>query len=226
MRKWMIRLEGDESHLDIAAKALSRLESHRIERDGDAFYLSSSAVALSTADDVREHARRVSAIIRGLAKLYAPGTGDWKCTDYVVMVDEAGRRIASMPVGSEVTALWGVEGADAHDRYAAAITAATRRGGNVELAALLLDRDLTWAELYKLYEVIKKDVGRIPSSWASPADLKAFTASANHPAVSGLDARHGVLSGPPPKMSGRMDLHSARNLVLRIAGHWLDKLAD
>jgi hypothetical protein len=226
VRKWMIRLEGSETDLGLVAEALSRLESHKIEREGDLFYLSSSTTTDFESDDaIREHARRMTAIIRGLARLYAPAARDWKCTDYLVKIDESGQRTATTTVMTEVKVAWRIEGEECQTKYAAAVRSAAAELAGLEWAALLLDRDLTWPELYKLVELIESDMGSIPESWASKRELEAFTASANHPAISGLEARHGVLPGAAPRASHRMDARTAQALVLKIAKLWLDQRA-
>jgi hypothetical protein len=84
--------------------------------------------------------------------------------------------------------------------------------------------DLDWIDLYKVYEVIKHDVGGevgiTRAGWANASEISAFGASANRPDVSGDQARHARLPGSPPKRT--MSLPEARQLVQRLVKGWLD----
>ncbi|NEB01227.1 hypothetical protein [Streptomyces sp. SID13726] len=58
---------------------------------------------------------------------------------------------------------------------------------------------LTWVDLYKVYEIVRGNVGGDKqlkaTQWVSGGDLSAFTASANRPDVSGSEARHARATG-------------------------------
>ncbi|MDX3185550.1 hypothetical protein ABT358_22150 [Streptomyces sp. NPDC000341] len=58
---------------------------------------------------------------------------------------------------------------------------------------------LTWVDLYKVYEIVRGNVGGDKqlkaTQWVSSGDLSAFTASANRPDVSGSEARHARATG-------------------------------
>jgi hypothetical protein len=85
--------------------------------------------------------------------------------------------------------------------------------------------ELDWFDLYKVYEIIRDDVGRsaiIANGWATSGEVNVFTESANRPEVSGDGARHARLPGQP---SGRsMNLGEGAELVKRVAVAWLDSL--
>ena len=79
-----------------------------------------------------------------------------------------------------------------------------------------------WGELYKAYEVLKDAAGGSNGlsrrTGVSKRRLKAFTGSANHPAISGTDGRHARPSGPPPKDT--MTIEEARALVNLLVSSW------
>lgn len=82
-----------------------------------------------------------------------------------------------------------------------------------------------WVDLYKIYEIIRSNIQptRIDKTgWITKAEDDAFTASANHPAVSGADARHARQKGGPPSRS--MSLFEARQLIGRLVQAWTDWL--
>ena len=91
----------------------------------------------------------------------------------------------------------------------------------------LLDGRLDWTNLYRIYEVISEAVGGddviIARGWATKAQLGTFTLSANHPAVSGDESRHGTMRGQP---SQRMELQHAVALVKRLARDYIMACAD
>jgi hypothetical protein len=85
---------------------------------------------------------------------------------------------------------------------------------------------LDWFDLYKIYEIIRDQVGSHVAlnakNWVAPADLRAFTASANRPDVSGLAARHARVSGAMPRHS--ISLDEARALITKLVRAWIDSL--
>ena len=223
MQKWMIRLQGDPNDLELLSEAISGLESHRIERVEGEWFISSSVVNYFDSDaKIREHAKRMLTIIRGYARVYAPVARDVACTDYLVKIGNDGSQSATDIVRVDYPFVWRVEGTRAKRRFAADVVDAATDGGDLELLAIMLDREPTWVELYKMLELIKKAVPDIPPVWATAQELVAFCASANHPAVSGPDSRHGFHRGAPPRTSKHKDIAQARELVLRLVGHWLE----
>jgi hypothetical protein len=85
---------------------------------------------------------------------------------------------------------------------------------------------LGWFDLYKVYEIIRANVGNEAAlrakNWVPASDLKAFTASANLPAVSGAAARHARASTGAPKQI--MDLRQARTMINLLVVAWLKSL--
>ena len=80
-------------------------------------------------------------------------------------------------------------------------------------------------ELWKVYEVVRDDVGGgqkglIGTGWITRAELSAFTGWANHPGVSGEDARHARGPGAPPKVT--MSLPGAQDLIRRLVRGWME----
>lgn len=78
----------------------------------------------------------------------------------------------------------------------------------------------TWVTLYKVYEIIDKDAGIKKNHWITEANRNRFRRSANHPAVSGFDARHGYQKEKPPE--NPMALSEAKELIDNLVFQWLD----
>lgn len=84
------------------------------------------------------------------------------------------------------------------------------------------EKQLAWAELYKVYELIERAIkpDTIASrGWATNNKLKAFSASANRPDVSGDTARHAVAGGAVPKRT--MTIGQARSFISALVAQWL-----
>jgi hypothetical protein len=60
---------------------------------------------------------------------------------------------------------------------------------------------LDWYDIYKAWEIVEHAVGGWrhleAQGWATHADIERLTASANHPGISGDEARHARMPGTP-----------------------------
>jgi hypothetical protein len=84
---------------------------------------------------------------------------------------------------------------------------------------------LGWGELYKVFEIVRDSVrpNKLDKSGlASARDLKAFSASANRPDVSGADARHARMSGDA--LNYHMSLSDGRQFISDLVRAWIDSL--
>jgi hypothetical protein len=89
------------------------------------------------------------------------------------------------------------------------------------------DTSIGWIDLYKVYEVLRHNVGGDTAlkakSWTSEPELRAFTGSANRPDVSGSEARHARMSGGLPKRA--MTLSEGQDFIRRLVVAWWDTLS-
>ena len=80
-----------------------------------------------------------------------------------------------------------------------------------------------WVSLYRLYEVIEKDIGGIEKiaskKWATKTSVRLFKHTADSVSAVGDAARHGKESTSPPK--NPMILAEARSLIEVILHNWL-----
>jgi hypothetical protein len=83
---------------------------------------------------------------------------------------------------------------------------------------------LSWADLYRLYEVIEEGAGGedviVAAGWSSRGLLRRFKHSANSVAVAGDQARHGV--EPTQSPTNAVTLGEARALIDGLLRAWLD----
>ena len=99
-----------------------------------------------------------------------------------------------------------------------------QRDGNVaEALRIITSRELNPVNLYKLYEIVRDDVGNesamIQRNWATRNQLSAFRRSMNHPAASGAGARHARMEEDPP--TDPMSEDQARAFVRGLLRAWL-----
>jgi hypothetical protein len=93
---------------------------------------------------------------------------------------------------------------------------------NVEKVLRLHGSPESWATLYKIFEVIEGDVGRLilDLKWITKAQKTSFTQTAQSPQVIGDEARHGRQKQEPPKEP--MTLQQASDLITRMTHQWID----
>lgn len=88
--------------------------------------------------------------------------------------------------------------------------------------------ELSWVDLYKIYEIARDDVGNsnalLNKEYVVKKDLRNFTHTAQHPDAIGDAARHARISADPPKEP--MSFTEANLLISTLMIKWLDsKLA-
>jgi len=96
---------------------------------------------------------------------------------------------------------------------------------NVSVGAvlrLLGQGNLDWVNLYRILDYLAREFGGkkgiVRAGLATQDEIDRFGATANRVELSGDEARHGPLRGPPPTRS--MNLNEARALVLRLVKDW------
>jgi hypothetical protein len=84
---------------------------------------------------------------------------------------------------------------------------------------------LDWYDIYKACEIVKHAVGGwrqvVAQGWVTKADVDRLTASANHPGISGDEARHARMSGTPGP-NRTMTMNEADALVRRLVANWIE----
>ncbi|MBD1832369.1 hypothetical protein H6F61_06600 [Cyanobacteria bacterium FACHB-472] len=229
--KWLVLLEGKESHLTSLTQLLRSPERSVIKEEGS-YYLSSSRFDLLTDDvEIYACATELLKLINGVAML---SLGDFKpfTLDVIVRFDEDGKRHPEVLL----SAIWTIEGFgfdiewdESEDFYQhpsdleAWITIAEQDEKVKKVFRILTEREHDWVNLYKVYEVVQDDVGsRITEDgWATKKKTECFTRTAQSPGAIGDDARHGVeKSSQPPK--NPMSLVEAQRLIILIVRKWLE----
>jgi hypothetical protein len=84
---------------------------------------------------------------------------------------------------------------------------------------------LDWYDIYKAWEIVEHAVGGwrqvVAQGWVTRADIDRLTASANHPGISGDEARHARMTGTPGP-DRTMTMREADALVRRLVANWIE----
>jgi hypothetical protein len=76
-----------------------------------------------------------------------------------------------------------------------------------------------WINLYKVFEIVEKEVGEdIVHNWITRKKAKLFTRAANSVGAIGDDCRHGTEQTEPPQ--NPMSIVEARDLIKIILNYW------
>lgn len=224
MPNWLVRLKGEKFDLEDFPSLLRSPEHTVIEENGSYYLKSSDFDSLSSADEVRERAIAIIDMLNGAMKLHIH---DFRGVfeDGVTLIKEDGSRHHYVYLGCSIAA---------RVKVSAAVTTSNGtqqvapQPSNVEswlsLAkddkavadALHLFRENTWISLYKVYEIIRADVGGkkaiIMNGWATNGRLGQFTQTAQY-------ARHASKELTPPK-EGPMSIREGESLIRGILLSW------
>lgn len=242
-------LQGHTFDLEVLAE-LFPAGDVRVAKEGDEYYL--TAIEMSASPTGREFyevapeaLRRVNGLARAmhpndyrpveLADRYEGGDG----RHHVVQADGAETREQALPVTvvrpnaidvrSRVGAASIVVGAGEPvpqplpgPRYLALVA---QHPDAAEALAIMGVTEPNWVDLYKVFEIIRRNIqpATIESNdWATKRQQGVFTGSANHPGVSGVDARHARLREAPPAHT--MSLQEGRQFIGDLVVLWIDTL--
>jgi len=230
MPNWLVRLKGEKFDLEDLPSLLRSPELTVIEEKGSYYLKSSDFDSLSSVDEVRECAITIIEMLNDAVKFQIHnfrGVSE----DGVTIIKEDGSRHHSVYLGGSIAA-----------RVKVSATVTTSNGtqqiapqpsnveswlslakGDKDVAdALHFFRENTWISLYKVYEIIRDDVGKndviIRNGWVTRKELNRFNYTAQSRAALGDAARHAAKKfQPPPKP---MPFHEAESLIRGVLLSW------
>ena len=237
MPNWLVRLKGEKFDLEDLPSLLRSPELTVIEENGSYYLKSSDFDSLSLADEVRECVIAIIEMLNDAVKFQIHnfrGVSE----DGVTLIEEDGSRRHYAYLKGSITA---------RSKTSANLTVTTSNGtqqvasrpSNVEsllnLAkddkavadALHFFRENTWISLYKVYEIIRDDVGKedaiIRDGWVTKTELSRFTQTAQSRAALGDNARHAAKKFQPPTKP--MPFHEAESLIRGVLLSWFHSKA-
>lgn len=231
---WEVQITGDDSDLRLLSNALAGGEVEIAESPSGYVLRANEFESLDSADSVRERAVEIAASLSGSIRLLAGGhrsitvgavhrvRPDGK-RDITLVVEPVVARARVMPVGIKVTRRDGtVEVHQPAEQVSRWLPLAKTSPAVARALRLRGAGDLSWVDLYRLFEVMEGDLGpgiyQIGSVTKNEVEL--FTRTANSLAAAGDQARHGKERTVPPAKP--MPLSRARELVDRLLRSWLD----
>ena len=230
MKAW---LEGHQFDLEALARFFPE-GGTRVVRQGDIYYLTSPEIdSPPDGETCHDVAPAVLERLNGIARTLKPNFEPVKLAGAYQEADEEPVRfvtVASAALRIEaglVAVVTGGASAPAPPPPGPALLNLSKMHAEVAETLALLGKPepLNWIELYKNFEVIRDSLKPTPldrSGLATKDEISAFTGSANRPDVSGADARHARMSGPPPKR--QMTIGQAREFIGQLARAWMESL--
>lgn len=232
---WKIRLVGDTGDLANLAKSLNG-EEFNVSFEGDEYVLSSNHFLPS--DDsrtVKEKAEKIVTFLNAGCRLTLCSRHSIKIGSVTWTRDDGKRDIFVFPEplvlhwrvnppSLKITRNDGtVEQVHPADSLAKWLPLGMTKERVANVLRILESTTLDWVNLYRVFEIIRDDVGGTKgitdAGWATRATLELFKRTANSPSAVGLEARHGSQSTQPP--ANPMSIKDARRLIDKIVRAWL-----
>lgn len=232
---WAVQLSGDQSDLAALAQSLNGSDVN-VSHDGQDYILTSSQFALiDEAEGVHQKAEEIVAVLNGAARLaldtmQAIRVGsvhrrreDGK-RELFVFVESATIQLRAFAPTIKLTHANGsVEEFHPADPVKYWVRLASENQAVSNVFRILASGTLEWVNLYRIFEIILLDIGRLDliakNGWATKASMNLFKRTANSPGALGLEARHGADKTQPP--AHPMPISEARALINSIIHAWL-----
>jgi predicted RNA binding protein YcfA (HicA-like mRNA interferase family) len=222
IREWLVKIKGNVADLEEFYRRLQQ-PALRVVKENGHYYLKSEDFNLLTDDmEVRAHAIALLESINGFMCLKAGYLQPVEIDEEIIRIGEDGTRWAT--VGKALTMRFRIKAADIDTIPIESCLELAENDHNVRDALRLLGNyQHSWFTLYKVYEIIKRDVGGIreieKEGWSTQKEVKRFTHTANSKEILGDAARHGVQTTQLP--SDPIALPEAVMLIRRLLNGWL-----
>jgi hypothetical protein len=238
MKDWRIRLIGHGFDLEDLSTQEGSSDWIIFKEEGDYFLKSSLFDDLKDAEEVRKVATDILDKLNGLAKLRFTNFQPLKI-DAVSYIDDSGKKhqfvlihSATLTMRSRLSATATVvksdDTIDASDKRQPSIVelgySIAKKDANVaEALRIFGSLETNWFNLYKVFEIIRDDVGGhdqlIRTGWTSKKKIRRFTGTAQSSEILGDEARHVRYKGGPP--SDPMSLSEAKSFVKAMLEQWI-----
>ena len=230
--EWRVQLSGDNSDLEELSRSFTA-DNLKICKEGESYVLSSSCfdevteagIVLKKSEEILGFINAGSLTIQDLQKPISVSgieslNDHGKSTQYLFPKGIA----LVVRMGTPAVLIEGkVEETYIYEELPNLVLLAMQDENAAKVLNYLNAGSDKIATLYKIYEIIKGDVGGKKSirdnGWASMNQIDLFTRTANSPAAIGDKARHGVQSEQPPK--NPMSSNEAKSLIIHIVKCWL-----
>lgn len=237
MKNWHVRLIGHGFDLEDLSTQEGSPDWIIFKEEGDYFLKSSAFDNLNNAEKVHEVAADILDRLNGLAKLRFESFQPLE-TGAVSYINDDGKRhqfvslSATLTMRSRLSVRATVikpDGTvDTSDKKRPSIIelgySITQKDANAaEALRIFGSLEANWFNLYKVFEIIRDDVGGhaqlIRARWVSKNNIGRFTGTAQSSDILGDEARHARYRGGPP--SDPMSLPEAKSFIKTILEQWI-----
>lgn len=231
---WKAWLEGHVFDLETLGELFRNGDPLVARNPSDEYYLESSALQDSHGqldhNAVDALVRRINGVARAIDQSYRPVhlreryTAPDGTTSVVAFADTAAGR--SQVKATAVVLSNGVPIPEPPPKGPRFVKLAEQDANVADVFRVLGQSDPPdWYDIYKTLEIVEHAVGGsaqvVARGWATEAEINRLTASANHPGISGDDARHARMRGAPgPKQ--KMAMSEGDALVRRLVVNWIE----
>lgn len=231
--EWYVGIIGDNFDLEDLSKSLNSPEFSITKKGEDYILKSTHFNSLEDVDCVRNKANEILYLINGAAKLefgmrkplevarVCRVNDDGKTECSVVFSDSAHAR--DRVKASLITKDGEVQEIFQADPISEFISIGLKDEKVAKVLRLFGNRTNDWVNLYRIYEIIKNDVGGkhkiVEKGWATKKAIKRFTQTANSVGAVGDESRHGVEKTEPPE--DPMRPHEAESFIEAIIHNWI-----
>ncbi|MEG4813763.1 hypothetical protein [Microcoleus sp. K5-D4] len=229
--KWLVLLEDvKKSDFDNLSNLLRSSDEFSLITEKSKYYLTSSRwESLTNESDVYWEATKPLQHISAVARIQFTDFPLLK-PDMIYEVDEEGKRhgrralSATINVGSSCSVSIQLEGGQdiiPISEFESWMKLAEEDEIVKNVFRLITEFEPNWINLYKVYEIVKKDAGKKKIEQWTKNKISQFTHTANSQSAIGDDARHGVdqNQNDPPKEP--MPLSEAKALIMTLLQKWL-----
>lgn len=231
--KWEVQISGDAQDLKELSNSLRDSDLRILERNGQHFFESSRFDNLAKSEEVSSLASDVLSVLTGAVHLSLGGRTPLLVANVATVGPDGQRNVfitasdtayARDTAHVEITGSNGtVEVINPADEVPSWVRLGLADPKVAKALRLLGTQEHNWGNLYRIYEVIEEDVGKIDNitqyGWATKTSIKRFKHTANSPGAIGDASRHGKEPTSPP--SDPMALSEARALVQVLLHNWL-----
>lgn len=235
MSEWLVQLSGHKFDLEELPKLFSSPDLEVVEDKGKYYLKSSEFNSLTDASKVRTKAKKSLEFINGAMKIKSSDFQPVSIGGIERTEDDRPRTQYILPESirerSKVSGNLSVVKAGPREEEETTKRVITpeswvmlaKQDKNVAKVLRFFSKELTWDNLYKIWEAMEEDQGNkiFLKGWASEKKIERFTRTANSYLAIGDKARHAHEKNLPPKKP--MKLSEAESLIRTIVNSWISE---
>lgn len=233
MKDWSVRLVGDKFDLEELPSHFDTPELFIYCKDEIYYMKSDEFKSIDDAGKVRSLAHDKLSIINGTLKLSNSSFNSIGIHEIFELNDKGGRDL-TVVLGDtinlrdkpniEITETNGTVNKYFPSIKGSDCVIASRKNKDIILAlSLLVDDNLKWDDLYRIFELVEKNNGNTitKEGWTN-REKSLFTQTANSFAAIGIESRHMKNDSIPPE--NPMTFSEAEELIVKLLRLWIQKM--